>query len=431
MIHFRKATHADIDAIEQSYLELFAHENTHTNYTGWVKDVYPTRATAEKAVDAGTMYVLESQGEFAAGMILNHQQAEEYAQIPWKYPAEGSEVLVVHTLCVRPRFSGRGFGHRMIEYALSFASEHGCKVVRLDTGATNHPAAALYASMGFRFAGKAHVFHEGVIDEDLIYFEYDLHKIRTQCFDPSETAVINPENLVSPVPDCPKTVVSCFADNLLEYAVKKYGAVPVADSGSANGAVPLYRIPSTDVGLVMSRVGAPAAVGQYEELFAMGVERMLVFGTCGVLDSSIGDCAIIIPDCAVRDEGTSRFYAPESPEIAANVGVLDMLKAFFSEKGISHTVGKVWTTDAFYRETPARVTERKAQGCIAVEMECAALAALAQFRGKQVAQFFYAADNLDAELWDERTLANEAGLDEKYAVVNLVIECAKEWCSHA
>lgn len=427
----RIAARADIDAIEQSYLELFEYESKHVNYTGWVKDVYPTRATAEKAVDAGTMYALEAQGEFAASMILNRRQASEYAQIPWKCPSDDSDVLVVHTLCVRPRFSGRGFGRRMIEYALDFARKQGCRVVRLDTGAANHPAAALYASMGFRYAGKAHVFHEGVIDEDLIYFEYDLRKIRTQYFDPAKTAVINPENLVSPAPDCPKTVVSCFADNLIDYAVKKYGAVPIADCGNANGPVPLYRIPGTDIGLVMSRVGAPAAVGQYEELFAMGVERMLVFGTCGVLDSSICDCAIIIPDRAVRDEGTSRFYAPDSPEIAANVGALDVLKSFFTEKGISHTVGKVWTTDAFYRETPARVAERKAQGCIAVEMECAALAALAQFRGRQVAQFLYAADNLDAELWDERTLANESGLDEKYAVVNLVIECAKEWCSHA
>ena len=65
----------------------------------------------------------------------------------------------------------------------------------------------------------------------------------------------------------------------------------------------------------MSRVGAPACVVQYEELFAMGLEKVVVFGTCGVLDKSIDDLAIIIPNKAIRDEGTSYHYLKSSREI--------------------------------------------------------------------------------------------------------------------
>jgi len=104
-----------------------------------------------------------------------------------------------------------------------------------------------------------------------------------------------------------------------------------------------------------------------------------------------------------------------------------MLTGFFSSKGLSHTVGKVWTTDGFFRETPALVAERKAQGCIAVEMECSALAALAQFRSKPIAQFIYAADNLDAEVWDERSLSNHANVDAKQLLMDLAIELAVGW----
>lgn len=62
----------------------------------------------------------------------------------------------------------------------------------------------------------------------------------------------------------------------------------------------------------MSGTGASAAVNEYEELFALGIESIVVFGTCGVLDSSIKDCAILLPTLAYRDEGTSFHYAQAS-----------------------------------------------------------------------------------------------------------------------
>lgn len=248
-------------------------------------------------------------------------------------------------------------------------------------------------------------------------------------FDPNPRAVINPWDADGPLAGCPRTVVSCFARNLVDYAVERFGGEQIHTVEFANMPLPLWRIRSggAELGLTMTFQGAPNAVGQYESLFTLGVERILVFGTCGVLRRDIEDCAILIPDRAVRDEGTSRHYAPESDEIDANVRTLPMLRNFFSEKGLSATVGKVWTIDAFFRETPDRVAERRAQGCIAVEMECAALAALAQFRKKRVAQFLYAADNLDAEVWDERSLANHAGMDAKRRLMDWAVELAARW----
>ena len=42
-----------------------------------------------------------------------------------------------------------------------------------------------------------------------------------------------------------------------------------------------------------------------EDLFAMGLEKLVLFGTCGVLDKSIKDCSIVITDRDVRDKWTS------------------------------------------------------------------------------------------------------------------------------
>lgn len=241
-------------------------------------------------------------------------------------------------------------------------------------------------------------------------------------YDADREAVINPWARYAPLEGCPKVVVSCFAQNLVEYVLRRHGGEAIAEVRCANGATPLYRLEDMDIGLTMVSVGASRVVKQFEDLFAMGVEQALVFGTCGVLDRRIGDCAIILPETAVREEGTSYHYAPPSEEIAVNAGALEMLKSFFGEKELEYTVGKVWTTDAFYRETAGKLAQRRAEGCIAVDSECSALAALAQFRSKRIAHFFYAADNLDAKVWDPRKFTNTAGLDAKQAIVELALE---------
>ena len=56
----------------------------------------------------------------------------------------------------------------------------------------------------------------------------------------------------------------------------------------------------------------------------------------------------------------------------------------------------------------------------------AALMALAQFRGIDVFEFFYAGDNLDREQWDPRSLSTHAKLDEKDRAAYLALELARK-----
>lgn len=117
------------------------------------------------------MYVLEEEGEVRGSMILNHLQAKEYAGVPWLYPAEGEEVLVVHTLCIPPRMAGRGYGCAMVRFAQSQAARLGCRVIRIDTYEHNEPAKSLYLKSGFRIAGHGTSLLEGVIEEEQVFLE--------------------------------------------------------------------------------------------------------------------------------------------------------------------------------------------------------------------------------------------------------------------
>ena len=246
-------------------------------------------------------------------------------------------------------------------------------------------------------------------------------------FDPNPNAVINPAMAHQPLPDMPETMVSCFSRVTFERMVESLNAQPIAQIKSANMVFPVYRAEygGTPVALMMAGVGAPLCVGNLEEAFALGVKRVILFGNCGVLDRTIGDCSVILPTAALRDEGTSFHYAPPSEEIEVNPRYREEFLQILSECGVSHTQGKTWTTDAFYRETLEKVQRRRARGCVCVEMEAAAVAALARFRGKDAFIFFYAGDNLDSDTWDPRSLSAHDRVEDKDRVALLAFELAR------
>ena len=224
----------------------------------------------------------------------------------------------------------------------------------------------------------------------------------------------------------PEIAVTCFARETFYRLIDKLGGVKIAASNVANMEIPVYKVnyKGMDVALFMSDVGAPACVAALEDVYTMGVQKIIMFGTCGVLDSEIEDCSIIIPNRAVRDEGTSFHYAPAADEIKVNEKYISDFENILRKFSCKYTIGKVWTTDGIYRETREKVKTRKGQGCICVDMECSAVTAMAQFRGKDIFQFFYAADNLDHETWDERSLSNTKKLSEKDKVAILAMELA-------
>ncbi|MGL5315345.1 MAG: nucleoside phosphorylase [Peptostreptococcaceae bacterium] len=245
-------------------------------------------------------------------------------------------------------------------------------------------------------------------------------------FDKHKFAVINAFDIIKPIDGFPKIAVTCFARFTFDRLVKELKGIKITSTSTANMEIPIYKAnyKGIEVALFISYVGSPGCVAVIEDIFAMGAEKLIIFGTCGVLDSSIEDCSVIIPNMAMRDEGTSFHYAPPSDEIVVNPKYIDTFTNILDDHKLKYNIGKVWTTDGIYRETREKVKLRKEQGCICVDMECSAVAALSQFREKDIFHFFYAADNLDCEEWDVRGLSNEANPLEKDRIATLAMELA-------
>lgn len=227
-------------------------------------------------------------------------------------------------------------------------------------------------------------------------------------FDENRTAVINPEDHLKPMPGFPEICVSIFSDAILAEILKNYGGEPLTELKTCCGNHTVYKVDAdgTAIALVLPWVGAPAAAACIEEIFPLGGKYFVFSGCVGVLRHDIADGHLILPTAAIRDEGLSYHYLPPAEEITLDPACVSACREALKTLGLPYAEGKTWTTDAFYRETRGKVEKRKEQGCVCVEMECASLAAVAQFRNVKFAQFFWAADNLDAPEWDQRGLSH-------------------------
>lgn len=149
---FRRASASDLDAVTAIYDKLHAQEDAGRVTIGWVTGVYPIRFDAEQALERGDLYVCEAEGRVAASGILNQKQVDVYAEGRWSYPAEDSDVFVLHTLAVDPASSGHGIGRAFVRFYEDTASALGCTVLRMDTNEKNAAARRLYAKLGYREA---------------------------------------------------------------------------------------------------------------------------------------------------------------------------------------------------------------------------------------------------------------------------------------
>ena len=222
----------------------------------------------------------------------------------------------------------------------------------------------------------------------------------------------------------PEICVSTFSENIIKKFSSLRSTEAIAELYTANGRIPVYKIryKDTDIAFYLSRVGAPACVAGFEEIVAMGARKFVLFGSCGVLDDERVKDNLILPVSAVRDEGTSYHYIAPSPEIEADPHSVRIAETVLASCGYPYIKGKTWTSDAIYRETLPLIQERRQEGCLVVEMECASMLAVAKYRHIPFIQFLYGADNLSSDTWEIRDLCLY-GLSNAEKFMVLAFEC--------
>lgn len=164
----------------------------------------------------------------------------------------------------------------------------------------------------------------------------------------------------------------------------------------------IFEYEKQSIGFFISPVGASSISMYLEELIYMGGEYFVLVGGVGVLCEEIKRGDLIIPDGAIRDEGTSSHYFPMEKEVKPSDYLCKKLKQSCMDTGIHSYTGKVWTTDAPYRETPSRIKAYRKKDAICVDMEASACFAVAEYRDVTLAAIFYGGDYVNEDKWDFR-----------------------------
>ena len=236
-------------------------------------------------------------------------------------------------------------------------------------------------------------------------------------FDPDKTALIEPA-MHHHKQDLPEACVMIFYAEVIQKLLDE-GVLKKAYKLAAYGVTILpvdvftARTPIGEVTVVFPGIGAPIAAAILEELIALGCRRFVACGSGGVLKPELTRGSVVIPRSAVRDEGTSYHYLPPARTVEMNPLVVTKLENVLQKHHINFETGKVWTMDAFYRETKKKIAERKAENCLMVEMECAAFLAVAKFRNVLFGQYLGAGDDVSGNEWDPRFESNTMPFTEK------------------
>lgn len=244
-------------------------------------------------------------------------------------------------------------------------------------------------------------------------------------FDPDRHAVIDPEKIHHPRERKLDVCIVNFSYKIMN-ALLEDGLLELVEEGAVryiSCSCNLYVFRGTNIGVIQTQVGAPFTAGLIEDMATkFSSNKFILFGSCGGLNRELTYGKLIVPTHAYRDEGLSYHYVPASDYI--EVKNHDTVAKVLDRMNIPYVKGRSWTTDAFFRETRRNMERRKAEGCIAVEMELSACQAVCDFREYELYNFLYSADNLDHSQWDEGILS-KITMDERLSHFFIALEIAK------
>ncbi len=115
-------------------------------------DIYPNRELVAADLRAGSLFVAREDGVCVAAITLDEMQPPQFLDLPWRCTT--GRALVVHRLCVHPDWQGHGIARQLMDFAETFAAQHGFACIRLDAYPANPRAISLYQHRGYQRIGQ-------------------------------------------------------------------------------------------------------------------------------------------------------------------------------------------------------------------------------------------------------------------------------------
>ena len=174
----RKAEARDLAAVDCLYQEIHDAEEAGMITTGWIRGIYPVKATATAALERDDLFVLEEDGRILGSGMINRLQADAYEGAPWDYTVPDDQVCVLHTLVISPAAQGKGYGREFIRFYEAYARHHGYTELRIDTNERNLAARAIYSKYGYQEIDIVPTTFNGIAGVNLVLLEKQIRDER-------------------------------------------------------------------------------------------------------------------------------------------------------------------------------------------------------------------------------------------------------------
>lgn len=198
----------------------------------------------------------------------------------------------------------------------------------------------------------------------------------------------------------PKNCIAFFEPSFLKYFEKTNFSLKKLSWLRHDENLSVHSIEGKDTCIVNLNYGAALSAIMLEELIAGGCENFIFLGSAGTLQKNIGIGSIVAVDSAIREEGVSYHYSAPSKYSNASGKLLARATAVMEKTKVRFFKGRTWTTDAFYRETIEKAKRYQKEGVLCVDMEAAALYAVAEYRKKHVLVLLYVSDSSADLKWN-------------------------------
>ena len=183
----------------------------------------------------------------------------------------------------------------------------------------------------------------------------------------------------------PPVCILEFDGDLTDWLVRDGVATRFEPWACFHTAMFAMELEGVECGIIARTIGGPYAVLIAEQLQAAGAKLIVGLTSAGRVSPDLPLPCLVVATSAIRDEGTSYHYLPPDREIACGPAVVPLLERELNMTGWAVRSGRVWTTDAPYRETTEQLKKWAREGVLAVEMQAASLFAFGVARQAPVA----------------------------------------------
>lgn len=213
-----------------------------------------------------------------------------------------------------------------------------------------------------------------------------------------------------PTETVPAVCILEFDGDLTDWLVREGVAKPFGPWACFHTSMFTMDLEGITCGIIARTIGGPYAVLIAEQLQAAGAKLIIGLTSAGRVSPELPLPCLVVATSAIRDEGTSYHYLPPSKEVVCNSPVVPLLERELITTGWAIRSGKVWTTDAPYRESKVQLEKWSREGVLAVEMQAASLFAFGEARQAPVASIAMVSNAVDHSGKQFDTGSQEDGL---------------------